>query len=149
MGLFTRKNSKIAVDAESLNDRNSMNSSNRNSNSSALKTPMTPMSARTPMGKGFGSLSLPDVTLPRPPDPYVDPAAYLRSIYAVRERTRIVYERARRNQLLHFDVDMGKFGETAAYVVSIIKVCTLTTGHVLHSCCMCVIRRAEADGCND
>jgi hypothetical protein len=59
--------------------------------------------------------------MPRPPDPNVDPAAYLRSIYAVRERTKLVSEKAKRNQLKHFDVDMTKFGETAAYMVSIIK----------------------------
>lgn len=68
------------------------------------------------------SASIPSVPLPRAPDPQVDPAAYLRSIYAVRERTRLVLEKAKRNQLRHFTVDMSKFPDTAAYVVSIIKV---------------------------
>ncbi|EMF11763.1 DUF1688-domain-containing protein [Sphaerulina musiva SO2202] len=67
------------------------------------------------------SASIPSVPLPRAPDPQVDPAAYLRSIYAVRERTRLVLEKAKRNQLRHFTVDMSKFPDTAAYVVSIIK----------------------------
>lgn len=60
--------------------------------------------------------------MPPAPDPALDPAAYLRSIYAVRERTQLVYEKAKANQLRHFNVDMSKFPETAAYVVSIIKV---------------------------
>lgn len=67
-------------------------------------------------------MSFPDVPLPRAPDPTLDPAAYLRSIYAVRERTRLVLEKARKNQLKHFTVDMGKFQDTATYVVAIIKV---------------------------
>jgi len=66
--------------------------------------------------------SLPDLQLPRAPDASREPAAYLRSIYSVRERSKKVYDLARKNQLRHFDVDMSKFGETAAYVVSIIKV---------------------------
>ncbi|KAI9803919.1 MAG: hypothetical protein M1825_001799 [Sarcosagium campestre] len=56
-----------------------------------------------------------------PVDPSIDPAGYLRSINAVRDRSRFVFEKALRNELLHFTVDMSKFSETAAYVVSIIK----------------------------
>ena len=66
--------------------------------------------------------NLPAITLPKAPDPNVDPAAYLRSIYAVRERSRIVLEKAKANKLQHFEVDMSKFGDTARFVVSIIKV---------------------------
>jgi hypothetical protein len=65
---------------------------------------------------------MPDVPLPKAPDPNVDPAGYLRSIYAVRERSKLVMEKAKRNQLRHFNVDMSKFSDTAHYVVSIIKV---------------------------
>jgi hypothetical protein len=68
--------------------------------------------------------TIPHVALPRAPDPNVDPVAYLRSIYSVRERSRIVMEKARNNQLRHFSVDMTKFADTAKYVVSIIKVDT-------------------------
>ena len=39
----------------------------------------------------------------------------------MRARTQLVYQRAKRNQLQHFTVDGSKFGETAAYLVSIIK----------------------------
>lgn len=67
-------------------------------------------------------MSLPDTPLPNAPDPALDPAGYLRSIYSVRQRSRIVLQKAKSNRLNHFDVDMSKFKDTAAYVVSIIKV---------------------------
>ena len=79
----------------------------------------SPQSARIPTSS-FGSL--PTVAMPKPPDPNVDPAAYLRSIFAVRERTKFVTNKAQRNKLNHFDVDMSKWSETAQYVVSIVKV---------------------------
>ena len=60
--------------------------------------------------------------MPKPPDPSLDPAAYLRSIYAVRERSRLVLQKAKKNQLTHFEVDPTKFKDTAGYVCSIIKV---------------------------
>jgi hypothetical protein len=40
----------------------------------------------------------------------------------VRERSHLVLEKAKKNQLRHFNVDMSKFQDTANYVVSIIKV---------------------------
>ena len=96
------------------------------SSASLEKTPsvrsesiQSPRSAKLP-SSSFGSL--PHIPLPNPPDPAVDPAAYLRSINAVRERCQLVVNRAKRNQLNHFDVDMSKWHETAQFVVSIIKV---------------------------
>ena len=65
---------------------------------------------------------MPEVTIPDPPDPRSKPADYLRSIHAVRERSRLVLEEAKVNALNHFDVDLSKFKDTADYVVSIIKV---------------------------
>lgn len=67
-------------------------------------------------------VSIPEIDIPKAPDPESKPAQYLRSIYAVRERSRIVLDKAKTNQLNHFDVDIDKFQETADYVVSIIKV---------------------------
>ncbi|KAK7559238.1 hypothetical protein JOL62DRAFT_14836 [Phyllosticta paracitricarpa] len=64
---------------------------------------------------------IPDIPLPKAPDPALDPAGYLRSIYAVRERSRLVLDKAKANQLNHFNVDLSKLSDTAAYVVSIIK----------------------------
>jgi hypothetical protein len=66
--------------------------------------------------------SIPDIPLPKAPSPSLDPAGYLRSIYAVRERSKLILEEARRNRLRHFQVDMSKFADTANYVVAIIKV---------------------------
>lgn len=65
--------------------------------------------------------SIPQVDIPKPPDPSKKPADYLRSIHAVRERSKIVLQKAKANQLKHFDVDISKFSDTAEYVVSIIK----------------------------
>ncbi|KAI1621918.1 hypothetical protein EDD37DRAFT_500435 [Exophiala viscosa] len=67
------------------------------------------------------SEAMPDVPIPDPPDPRSHPAAYLRSIHAVRQRSRLVLEEAKVNALNHFAVDLSKFKDTADYVVSIIK----------------------------
>lgn len=112
MTIFGRKTSKVSVDGSSIASRNS-------------QILQSPVSARTPVnGLSFGGSGpqMPSIDIPRPPDPNVDPAAYLRSIHAVRERTKPILEKAKQNQLRHFDVDMGKFAETAAYTCSIIKV---------------------------
>lgn len=66
--------------------------------------------------------TIPKVNIPKGPDPHVDPAGYLRSIGAVRERSAIILEKAQANELNHFDVDMDKFEDTTKFVVSIIKV---------------------------
>lgn len=60
--------------------------------------------------------------MPKAPDPAVDPAAYLRSIGAVRERCNIIKEKAKRDELNHFNVDMSKFDDAASFVVGLIKV---------------------------
>lgn len=73
-------------------------------------------------GNPAANASIPNIPLPQAPDAALNPAAYLRSIFAVRERSRFILAKAKRNQLNHFNVDMSKFGETARYVVSIIKV---------------------------
>ncbi|MCJ1246820.1 hypothetical protein MMC30_004029 [Trapelia coarctata] len=111
MGLFGRKSSKVSADSESVTS----------SNGRYFNKPLKSPASSKLTSNGHLSMSLPDVTLPRPPDPNLDPAAYLRSIYAVRERSRYIFDKARRNQLAHFDVDMAKFKETATYTVSIIK----------------------------
>lgn len=66
--------------------------------------------------------SIPEIEISKPPDPTVNPAAYLRSIHAVRERSKIVLDKAKVNRLTHFDVDLTKFQDTADYVTSIIRV---------------------------
>lgn len=112
MGIFNRrKSAKISTNGESKDS---------GFNSSSLKSP--PPTQTSHKNSAFVASSALDVTLPAPPDPTLDPAAYLRSIWAVRARCQLVYQRAKRNQLAHFDVDSSKFRETANYLVSIIKV---------------------------
>ena len=62
-----------------------------------------------------------NMSAPKAPDPGVDPVAYLRSINAVRERSRLVWQKAHLDQLNHFVVNLSKFQYTADYVVSIIQ----------------------------
>ena len=45
----------------------------------------------------------------------------------MRDRAKVVFEKVKQNRLNHFDVDMSKFGETATYVVSIIKARRIPT----------------------
>lgn len=97
--------------------------SNRYSNSS--------QSSNLPATNGSGTSTprakvvLPKIDMPKAPNPQIDPAAYLRSIGAVRERCNLILGAARRNQLTHFDVDMSKFEDTTSFVVSVIKVSQL------------------------
>ena len=107
MRLFNRKSSKPTI---------SPGGSQPNSSNGSLRSPGPSTT------NGSRPTSFPDVPLPRAPDPALDPAGYLRSIYAVRERCHLVLEKAKKNQLRHFNVDMTKFQDTANYVVSIIKV---------------------------
>ncbi|KAI1421935.1 hypothetical protein F5Y12DRAFT_663625 [Xylaria sp. FL1777] len=90
----------------------SFKSNSRTSASSlgGLQSPLPPMTPH-----------LPKVNLPKPPDPSLDAAGYLRSLGAVRERSKIVTEKALRNQLHHFDVDLDKFPDVVKFVCRIIK----------------------------
>lgn len=117
MGLFSRKSS------------NRGHSNGNGSNHSDSQLPPHPNGAvKPPFGMNRANSNpaqhavVPNIPLPKAPDPNIDPAGYLRSIYAVRERSKLVLEKARRNQLRHFHVDMSKFHDTAKFVVSIIKV---------------------------
>jgi hypothetical protein len=78
--------------------------------------------------------TIPKIALPKAPDPHVDPAGYLRSIGAVRERCNILLEKARKNELNHFEVDMSKFADTTSFVVSIIKVSTPLFDLLCYNC---------------
>lgn len=131
MGLFSRKEKKPKVDP-SINTNPSNVSINSHASSlksppgagaqrnflnrtSAASTPGTPMSPMSPV-------KLPKIDLPRPPDPQLDPAGYLRSLGAVRERSKIITDKALRNDLKHFDVDMHKFANVVTFVSGLIKV---------------------------
>ncbi|KAI1432277.1 DUF1688-domain-containing protein [Xylaria sp. CBS 124048] len=132
MGLFSRKPKTpkpLTKDSASFeSDRSGNNSyisniSNRknsrtnftNSRTSAsslggLQSPLSPMTPH-----------MPKVNLPKPPDPSLDAAGYLRSLGAVRERCKIVTEKALQNRLNHFNVDMDRFPDVVNFVCRIIK----------------------------
>ncbi|CAJ2506571.1 Uu.00g007080.m01.CDS01 [Anthostomella pinea] len=129
MGLFSRKpktpkaiSSKpntAGGDSASVNSQGSNLKSSSTVNSrmlnrtSAGSVPPTPLTPMTP--------HLPKVNLPKPPDPSLDAAGYLRSLGAVRERSKIVTEKALRNKLTHFDVDLDRFPDVVTFVCGIIK----------------------------
>lgn len=118
MGLFSKKHSKPSLKGD---NGSSTSIGARNSNLS-IKSPPLPANSTNDAAAFPATAKIPDIALPKPPDPSLDPAAYLRSIYSVRERSKLVLQKAKKNQLTHFDVDPAKFGETAKYVCSIIKV---------------------------
>ncbi|TAQ91249.1 hypothetical protein B7494_g432 [Chlorociboria aeruginascens] len=141
MGLFSRKEKPSSFDHihnHNHHNNNDTNNGPSRKTSSALTTTdlrsldsvaSSNSSLKSPLTPGFAKMSplamvpptLPRIAMPKPPDPNVDPAGYLRSITAVRERCQVVSEKATQNQLNHFDVDMGKFQDTTKFVVSIIK----------------------------
>ncbi|KAG5975344.1 hypothetical protein E4U55_007745 [Claviceps digitariae] len=67
------------------------------------------------------SLKQHKVDLPRPPDPELDPVGYLRSLGAVRERSRIILEKVTNDELNHFDVDLSKLPDVVTFVAGLIK----------------------------
>ena len=118
MGIFNRnKSSKSSMNGDQSSTNGSLG---RGGSTPSIKSPLPGKGGNGPLSPG--PLAIPEIAIPRPPDPHLDPAAYLRSIHAVRDRTKWVFTKAKRNQLNHFDVDMSKFRDTADYVVSIIKV---------------------------
>jgi hypothetical protein len=117
MGLFKRKDSKTGFHNEKDELESFVSTSSTRTSNGSLKLSMSMKS-----GNDLSS-PIPEVRIEPPPDPNLDPVAYLRSIHAVRERSIVVMQKAKQNQLNHFDVDLTKFSSTAQYVVSIIKVC--------------------------
>lgn len=121
MGLFSRKD-KASKANSSLSKSHSTASVNSgasrgigNRTSAGSITPATPLSPMSPV-------KLPKVDLPRPPDPQLDPTGYLRSLGAVRERSKIIFDRATRDELNHFDVDLNKLPDVVTWVTGLIKV---------------------------
>ncbi|KAI1391730.1 DUF1688-domain-containing protein [Hypoxylon trugodes] len=127
MGLFSRKpktpkpiapgggagNDTASLNSEGSNIRSSsagnsrihIHNINRTSAGSVPQTPLTPMTPHL----------MPKVNLPKPPDPSLDAAGYLRSLGSVRERSKVVTDKALRNGLNHFDVDLAKFPDVVTF----------------------------------
>lgn len=105
------------------NTLNFVNSRTSASSLGGLQSPLTPMTPH-----------MPKINLPKPPDPSLDAAGYLRSLGAVRERSKVVTEKALQNQLNHFDVDLDKFPDVVQFVCRIIKVRMLALLARLPSC---------------
>ncbi|KAJ5223435.1 hypothetical protein N7468_007977 [Penicillium chermesinum] len=113
MGLFKRKDSRHSVQSDKDGDESVVSVNSARTSKTSLKSPG--------YKGGNHPASIPEMPIASPPDPALDPAAYLRSIHAVRQRANLVMTRAKGNRLQHFDVDMSKFKATASYIVSIIK----------------------------
>ncbi|KAK4137737.1 DUF1688-domain-containing protein [Trichocladium antarcticum] len=137
MGLFSRRDRapKTAANPQPTLS-NSQSKSSLTSGSSSIITPINTSSRimnRTSAGTtstvgGPGTPLTPfspgpmhSIAMPRAPDPQLDPAGYLRSLGAVRDRCKIVTAKANRNELRHFDVDMRKFPDVVSFVSNIIK----------------------------
>jgi len=132
MGLFSRKRSPKSNDGRPSIKTQQSNAS-LNSGQSSLKSPPPPMrngfgrssggstNPSTPLTP-FSPINMAKIDLPRPPDPNLDPVGYLKSLISVRERSKIVVDKALRNELKHFDVDMSKFPDVVTFVSGIIKV---------------------------
>ncbi|KAA8634985.1 hypothetical protein SMACR_03939 [Sordaria macrospora] len=133
MGLFSRRDKAPKTEAPTLSA--SQSKSSLTSGSSSIKSPgfstsriLNRTSAATmssnpgtpPFSPGLNP-GVPRIDIPKPPDPQLDPVGYLRSLGAVRERCKIVTEKALRNELNHFDVDMHKFEDVVSFVANIIK----------------------------
>ncbi|KAK3902438.1 hypothetical protein C8A05DRAFT_33849 [Staphylotrichum tortipilum] len=139
MGLFSRRDrAPKAASNPAPTLSSSQSKSSLTSGSSSIITPintstriMNRTSAGTTSTVGGGGPGTPltpfspgpmlSVAMPRSPDPQLDPAGYLRSLGAVRERCKIVTAKAYRDELHHFDVDMRKFPDVVSFVSNIIK----------------------------
>jgi hypothetical protein len=136
MGLFGRKDKALKPSASKQSLGASASNASLHSGASSLRSPSIPNNSTGAriFGNGSNRISAggasvpstplshgPKMDLPRPPDPQLDPAGYLRSLNSVRERSKIVGEKAERDELVHFDVDLTKFPDVVSFVANIIK----------------------------
>ena len=61
--------------------------------------------------------------LPPPPDAQLDPEGYLTSLQAVRQRSKLVFEKVSQGEGKCFTLDPSKKDDVVRYVGGIIKVC--------------------------
>ncbi|KAF4120724.1 Protein of unknown function (DUF1688) [Geosmithia morbida] len=132
MGLFSRRDKIAKADLQStpaplntsysnssVHSAGSMSWAKRTSAGSA--TNGTSSISSPPLISPRGPVKMPKMDMPRPPDPNLDPAGYLRSLVAVRERSQVIYEKALRDDLAHFDVDMDKMSDVVSFVTRLIR----------------------------
>jgi hypothetical protein len=134
MGLFRRSKPATenpvspASSAGRQNYTRSNSTGTAGTNSSSLGSPTNggfeanAVARKRSSARSSAMATLNEGAVPKSPDPNVDPAAYLRSIHAVRERCYVVYDKATKNELNHFDVDWEKLDETVKWVDGIIRV---------------------------
>lgn len=118
--------SRVPITTTISNNRTSNGTTNTASSTRTGPSPSTPLTPFSPvyghsLNAAMSNVQLPHIDLPKPPDPSLDPAGYLRSLGAVRERCSLITEKALRNKLHHFDVDMTKFPDVVSFVARIIK----------------------------
>ncbi|KAM0477510.1 hypothetical protein ACHAPX_005823 [Trichoderma viride] len=121
MGLFSRKQKSPresgileSQSTTSFGSSTFRGLTNNRVSAGSMLTPNTPLSP-------LPSLKISKLDLPRPPDPALDPAGYLRSLGAIRDRAKVLLEKAEDNDLVHFDVDMNKFPNVVTFVSGLIK----------------------------
>lgn len=129
MGLFTRKTCKHPTDDEEIHKSQIPRPYLV---ASVLPTSIYHKQTSSVLSETPSTMPVPDVPISKSPEPSLNPAAYLRSIHAVRERSQLVMLKAKSNQLSHFDVNMDMFQNTANYMISIIKVCTISYSAVIN-----------------
>lgn len=136
MGIFSRKDKAPKSQPQKPSLATNQSNASLDSGASSIKSPAGTFSSRAMNRSSAGtnhtsapntplspfSPQVPNVDLPKPPDPDLDPAGYLRSLNSVRERCRVITAKAFKNELKHFDVDMAKFPEVVSFVASIIRV---------------------------
>ncbi|TQS31736.1 hypothetical protein Golomagni_07973, partial [Golovinomyces magnicellulatus] len=120
MGFFSRKSKVPSGDAALASSQSSTSFASLSASKNRPK-----LKQRRSGSSGGRSPSPPTIphnmSLPRPPDPTLDPAGYLRSLGAVRERSNVIMDKALKDQLTHFDVDMSKMDEVVMFVSRLIK----------------------------
>ncbi|KAL2130052.1 hypothetical protein VTI74DRAFT_6946 [Chaetomium olivicolor] len=117
---LSNSQSKSSLTSGSSSIITPINTSARIMNRTSAGTTSTTGGPGTPLTP-FSPGPIPNIAMPRPPDPQLDPAGYLRSLGAVRDRCKIVTSKAYKNELKHFDVDLRKFPDVVSFVANIIK----------------------------
>lgn len=121
MGMFSRKEKPAKVEPPIRSSYSTASANSGGSKGFINRISGGSVGNGNPLSPG-SQASVPRIDLPRPPDPNLDPAGYLRSLVAIRERSRIVYQKALKNDLKHFDVDFDKMSDVVAFITGLVRV---------------------------